>query len=353
MTELLDRAQHPAGRRRPFRRSRALVLTAALVVGAAAIATAVAVTHHSRSCALAAGDVPQCGSWWGAALQATDSRLPAAVKKIEASSGRRLDIVHTYHRWYDVFPTAAETALADSGHQLMLNWEPVDRSGHPMSWASIGRGDQDAQIDVEAARLKALPGPVFVSFSHEPEYHWGSHGSAADFAAAFRAVVTRARADGATNVEWVWDVMGLQDPVWKQRYLDMWPGDAFVSWVAWDPYNWASCRPTVWRSFDQTVGPFYDWLEANGFGVKPFMLAEYGTVEDPKNPAAKANWFAGIASALHSMPDLRALLYFDLPSPPANCDWQLSTSTSSVHAWDTLSRSAPFAATARLSLASR
>jgi len=35
------------------------------------------------------------------------------------------------------------------------------------------------------------------------------------------------------------------------------------------------------RSFSGTVKPFYSWLMDNGYGGKPFMLAEYGTIENP------------------------------------------------------------------------
>ena len=58
----------------------------------------------------------------------------------------------------------------------MLNWEPTDRSGRAIAWASIARGTYDSEIDAEARRLAAIDEPVYVSFSHEPELHWGLHG---------------------------------------------------------------------------------------------------------------------------------------------------------------------------------
>jgi beta-mannanase len=235
----------------------------------------------------------------------------------------------------------------------MFNWEPMNASDQPMSWASIARGDDDASITAEAHRLSALPEPVYVSFSHEPELNWGTHGTAADFASAFRHVVEQTRAAGASNVLFVWDLMGLTDPVWAARYKQMWPGDAYVSWVAWDPYNWATCRDRRWKTFAQTVQPFYAYLEASGFGDKPFMLAEYGTVEDATDPSAKAAWLTGISSALRALPDLKALLYFDLPAPPANCDWLVSSSSAAQTAYDNLARAVPFAATAQHYLRSR
>jgi hypothetical protein len=338
------------------------------VVGVAAlIAAAIVVIIHSAlgsdvghctegasastpsSAARLSTSAPSCGIWWGMAKNVANAQLPATVTAQETADGRRLDIVHTYHRWYDNFPSAAERGLADDGHLLLLNWEPTDTAGRPMAWAAIAQGVHDNEINALAAKLKTMP-TVLLSFSHEPEYGYGSHGKPADFVAAFRHVVDRLRADGASNVRFVWDVEGLTDPVWLARYASLWPGTNYVDWVAWDPYNWANCRIPArsWKSFSQTVTPFYNWLISHGYGDKPFMLAEYGTVEKTGDPAGKASWFGGIPTALASLPNLRALVYFDFPAPPANCNWQITTSTVASNAFRELATSAPFRSTATL-----
>jgi hypothetical protein len=287
-------------------------------------------------------DVPRCGALFGVALPATDSQLPAAVSAVQLQLHRDLDVVHTYHRFYDRFPTDNESALARQGHMVFFNWEPVDQRGRLMSWSAIAAGVHDDSIDRTARRLAALPGTALVSFSHEPELHLHEHGSVTDFAAAFRRVVDRVRAAGATRVRWVWNVMGLTDPIWRARYLQLWPGGRYVDWIAWDPYNFASCRDKPWRSFEATVRPFYDWLATADLGDKPLMLAEYGTVEQAGNGPSKADWLARIPFALSRLPRLRALVYFDLPSPPANCDWLVTTSPRATAAFGAVGLSQPF-----------
>jgi hypothetical protein len=334
-----------------------LALTGAAVVVAAAVAVVVTqvggssarcVDSSSAAASAASTGAPACGIWWGMAQNVTNAQLPAAVAGQEAMDGRRLDIVHTYHRWYDNFPTAAERSVAADGHLVLLNWEPTDTAGNPMPWAAIADGEHDSDIDALAAKLRSMP-TVLLSFSHEPEHDYGSHGSAADFVAAFRHVHDRLTADGATNVRYVWDVEGLTDPVWLARYASLWPGASYVDWVAWDPYNWSSCKAgRGWQSFRQTVSPFYDWLTSHGYGTKPFMLAEYGSVEKTGDPNGKAAWFAGIPAALTSLPNLRALVYFDFPAPPANCNWQVATSTSATNAFRALATSPPFRTAAAL-----
>ncbi len=163
-----------------------------------------------------------------------------------------------------------------------------------MPWAAIADGAHDSEIDALAAKLKSMP-TVLLSFSHEPEHDYGSHGSPADFVAAFRHVHDRLIADGATNVRYVWDVEGLTDPVWLARYASLWPGASYVDWVAWDPYNWASCRTgRAWQSFARRSRRSMTGSTSHGYGTKPFMLAEYGSVEKTGDPNGKAAWFAGI-----------------------------------------------------------
>jgi hypothetical protein len=339
--------------RRLSRRAAALLTVLALAVGGAVPTVLLWPDGAQRRtakqpCHVDSSGAPSCGAWWGAALDTSDLALVQKTTAQEQGTDRRLDIVHSYHRWYDHFPTPSEQTLSREGHSLFLNWEPVDKNGIAMSWAAIAAGRHDAQIDALAARLKALGSMTYLSFSHEPEQKFSRHGSAADFAAAFRHVHDRMRAEDARNVRWVWNVMGLADPVWRARYKQMWPGDAYVDWIAWDPYNWSSCSGRPWQTFRQTVQPFYSWLTSNGFGDKPFMLAEFGTVEQVGNPGGKADWLAGIPKALTSLPNLKALVYFDLPAPPANCNWQTTTSPQARQAFAALARSKAFSVTAKL-----
>jgi hypothetical protein len=309
---------------------------------------AMASAQAAPPCRVIAPSDPTCGRWWGEALDPGRASLLSAVSSATDAVGRRLDIVHTYHVWNDPFPTAEESQLAREGHLLMVGWKPITSSGQPVSWSSIADGDQDAVITADALRLRALDRPVLLSFSYEPERLIGITGTASQFAAAFRHVhdvMTRA---GATNVEWVWTVMGLDDSYWHRTYHQLWPGARYVDWISWDPYNWASCREERWRSFLSIVQPFYRWVTTQGFGNFPLMLSEYGTVSDPAHPDRKASWFSDEADALSRLPRLRALVYFNLPSPPASCDWQTTTSPTSESAFRKLAASADFRPTARL-----
>ena len=224
----------------------ASLLAVALLTPPAGVASAGAsagTSSHSTSnrspltvqCPIGPNAVPRCGAWWGEAVPNSGSDLVAAVNQSELQTGRPLDIVHTYHRWSQPFPTPEETALAHTGHLLLINWQPTDPDGRPIPWAAVADGSQDPVISAEAERLATFHLPVMVSFAHEPEADLGKEGTAASFVSAFRRVHDEVTADGATNVIWVWDMEGIPTTHWLALYRTLWPGAAYVDWIAWDP----------------------------------------------------------------------------------------------------------------------
>jgi hypothetical protein len=313
-------------------------------VGAAgAVLGATRSPTSATQCSVNAELVPSCGDWWGEAVPNSGWDLFQAVSAAEFQIQRSLDIVHTYHRWLQAFPTPEETELARSGHLLLINWQPTGPDGRLIPWSAIADGSQDAAVKAEALRLAAFDLPVMVSFSHEPEADLGKEGSAADFAAAFRHVHDVVTAAGASNVVWVWDVEGVATRHWEHLYHELWPGSASVDWIAWDPYNFASCKERPWRSFEKLVSPFYRWIESQPFGRRhPLMLAEFGTIGAPTGHNTKQAWFAGIPDSLTRFPDVKGLVYFDYPSPPASCDWTSGSTPAAASAFAALARSRSF-----------
>lgn len=282
----------------------------------------------TSSCSVSRTLVPSCGVYWGAYTHPTGSEnWETAFTDLEAQSGTKLDIVYRYHDFSGTgtngaFPDAYEQKLAASGHLLMDNWQSDVFATHAVySWADVAAGKFDASvIDPEAARIKAFGKPIFIGFDHEMDSQVGTEGTPADYVAAYRHIHDRFAALGVTNVIWVWTIEGQSGH--DYLYKSLYPGDAYVDWIGYDPYNFATCHGTAWKSFDQTVTPDYQWLEANGFGDKPFMLPEYGTVPDPSNANAAAAWYGQIQSTLNNDPNIKALLAWD--SSAGGCDTQLT-----------------------------
>jgi Glycosyl hydrolase family 26/Fibronectin type III domain len=271
--------------------------------------------------------VPSYGAMWGAWAAPGDT---SAVALFESTTKRRLDIVHQYHAFDTTWPTSTEYGWASGGRILFANIS-ARYSGGVYTWSSIAAGSEDSILNGLASRLRAYGRPLFVSFDQEPEGRLGGSGFAAtDYVNASRHLHNLFAADGVRNVVWVWVVSGATDATDLANFRALYPGDSYVDWIGWDPYNWNTCiHPYGWQTFDQVVAPFYNWVAGGhlsaGSAGKPYMLAEYGSVEG--GAGAKGQWFLGEASTISSRPRIKAVVYFN---ENKDCNWPIATSSSSV-----------------------
>jgi len=286
-----------------------------------------------RACTLGAKLVPTCNVLWGAAAGGFGP-LPRdeAVRAWEASSGRPTAIYHGYHRGDEVFPTTAELAMAhDPVHPrlLLLNWR-VDLG---TTWAGVAAGSVNARIDREAVRLRLFGAPFFLVLHHEPENDVidrpGSGMTARDFAAMFRYVVRRLRADGVANAVTVVAYMNYERWYAAPWWPDLYPGDDVVDWLGLDSY--LDAQPGGFHSGDfvsmvlRGAGGrfpgFYPWATTQHPG-KPLMLAEWGVygraVDKPKA-------FATVLPALARLTAIKAMVYFDTARDQAGRDIRIDS----------------------------
>jgi hypothetical protein len=319
--------RHAAGsHRRPHRTRRRLVTgIAVLILAMGAMSAGLLRSALASQCTVSAELAPRCGAWWGMYLPAaTDSGLVPAVTTEEKFLGRRLDIIERYHDMSvsadGIFPDPQEQRLARN-HLLLFSWSPNVWSSNTMyPWRTIASGALDRSvIDPEARRLRAFRHPVFLTFAAEPDAVVPQEGSPAQFVAAWRHIHDVFARLGARNVVWVWTTEGYLPHARLIRSL--YPGSAYVDWISYDPYNYYSCHGAPWSSFAQTVEPFYRWLMANHFGGKPFMLSEFSTAADPRDPARQAAWYSSIPAVVPQLANLKALIQWNATVP--GCDLRL------------------------------
>lgn len=279
------------------------------------------------ACPVSATLVPSCGAWWGVYKPpSTGENWQTTYTDLESQVGRTFDLVYRYHDMSNAgvsgqFPDKYEQALG-ANHILMFSWASRNfAAGTQLQWSDIAAGKYDASvIDPEAARLKAYGQPVFLAFDPEMDRRMPAAGTAADYVAAYRHIWQRFADDGVTNVIWVWTVTGYS--AHDSEFASLYPGNSYVDWIGYDPYNFASCHSTAWKSFDTTVGGFYSWLESNGYGDKPFMLPEYGTVADPSDATASGDWYASSSQGIANYPNIKAVVEWDDTAAP--CDTELN-----------------------------
>jgi mannan endo-1,4-beta-mannosidase len=191
-----------------------------------------------------------------------------------------------YSGWYEPFKTSfAQTA---SGHGAVPLVQ-IDPSG--ISVAAIASGHYDSYLTSYARAVRAYSHPVVLSFGHEMNGDWYSwadtHTAPATFVAAWRHLVTVFRAQGASNVTWLWTVNAIHSEPGVAAPRAWWPGAGYVTWVGIDGYYYDSSA-TFADLFGPTIATVRTWT------AKPILIAETA-VAPAANPAAKiADLFAGL-----------------------------------------------------------
>ncbi len=286
----------------------------------------------------------------------------STLGQFESRIGHRLAIVQTFTGWETAagapvpFPNGFASYAESVGATPMITWQPeqpVNARQSPgallsdqpdFSLAQLASGRYDSYIRSWADQAKAFGHVVYVRPMHEMNdrtYPWslGVNGNTSpeEYIAAWQHIVGIFRAEGASNVQFVWCAAARPpspDPT------EFFPGDGYVSWISLDGYN----RGTPWQSFTSIFALPY--REITAVSARPVMIAETGSVEDPADPGAKAAW---ITSAFEDeiprqFPRIRAVLYFDAPG--RGFTYGLSSSTGALRAFTTVAASPQFQAPA-------
>lgn len=287
--------------------------------------------------------VPTCGLLWGIySSPSASTDWVSGVTDLENLTGERYDIVKRYHDWSNsgsngVFPDPAEQHLgADRSRLLFIAWTSnTFGSSASAAWRDIAAGVYDESVIIPAAqRVKAWGKPIFLDFDHEMDavsrYH---NGTEAEYVAAYQQIHDVFAAQGVRNVIWTWTPTGNLANV--SRIAAMYPGDAYVDWIGFDPYNFSGCRGGPWREPGTAIGGFYQWLLDSGYGDKPFMLAEFGSAPHPGDAAAKGQWYAALGDALADRPNIKAAIAFNSYK---ECDFRVTADASSAAGYAELAR---------------
>jgi hypothetical protein len=274
------------------------------------------------------------------------------AKRIDAHTamvGTAPAIVMWYQDWAhaDVNRFAAGTldAVVARGAMPLVTWEPWDYTGGAdqpaYSLAAINGGAHDDYIRGWARDAAAWGKPFYLRFAHEMNGTWypwavGVNGNtAADYVSAWKHVVAIFRQEGATNVRWVWCANVIFDG--SAPLAQVYPGDAWVDWVALDGYNWGTSQDwSAWQSLVGVFGQSHNALAA--LTNKPMMISEVASAEVGGN---KATWISrGFLTDLPKrLPRVRAVIWFD---ENKETDWRVNSSRASLDAYRRVAASAQY-----------
>jgi hypothetical protein len=296
-----------------------MIMVASLLIGPL---TTVATAYPSKL-------LPSSGIYFGSTVKRADMSQREALQAVESQIGRKFAIDHQYYQWNDNIPTAHQRWDTDTGRIPLINW----RSGGP--WREIANGSEDAWIRQRADAFADFGSPIYLAFHHEPENDLSRNGSPQDYAAAFRKIVTIFRSRGASNVGFVWNLMAWTfDPRSGRDPNQYYPGDSYVDFIGANGYNWYPVRSgDPYRPFGVIFSAVNGWAGSHG---KPWIVCEYGSVEDARSSGMKPGWIVDALATAKTWSGLKALVYFDVHKSPYH--WETNTSSSALSAYRQIAR---------------
>ncbi|MEO7933269.1 MAG: glycosyl hydrolase [Chthoniobacterales bacterium] len=304
--------------------------------------------------------VPATGAYTGAYIDFGDNEDDVTLDKIESFEklvGKHQAIVASSSYWGEqTFPTTNIQIIVSHQSIPLIFWSPWDKpydqdiiaknGPDRFNLNAINEGKWDAYIDAWGDAAKAIGNPMFVSFGNEMNGNWfpwsgkfyggkdpvpGSTPEANPtplpgyhvpmpspcyppvgpeiYKRAFRHVVDRVRARGASNVLWVFHANNYAEPndLWNVM-AQYYPGSDYVDWLGLSVYGEQFNGVDAFSDF----APLFDWPVTEIHALdpsKPVMLAEWGVGEFPKE-GSKALWFKEAFDAMERKPFLKAAVFW-------------------------------------------
>jgi hypothetical protein len=265
---------------------------------------------------------------------------PSVVDTYTAMVGTAPRIVMWYQDWVtdSGFHTAIMNTYTARGEMPLITWLPNDAGSPPQFDRAVANGKYDPFLDQWARSAAAWGKPFYLRFATEMNgfaqpFAAGINGNtAADYVAMWQHVHDLFVRDGATNVRWVWCpniAFGGSTP-----FASLYPGDAYVDWIALDGYNWGpSDQWHSWTSLYDIFSASYAQLTA--MSTKPMMIGEISSTEQGGNKGA---WITqGLLNDLPAhFPRIHAVVWFN---EAKEWDWRANSSPQALAAFQQVAAS--------------
>lgn len=262
--------------------------------------------------------VPASGAYFGAWANPTgNGSAETNAEALESQIGRTLRLHMHYYQWGSgttpTFPDGSMQADIAAGRIPVVTWACSDLN------AVVIAGTDDSLIINTANAVKQFGSSIFIRWYRE--MNLGSNqtcngsGGAAGFIAAWQHIYDIFKAQGVTNVSWLWNPGGTnQDPDATPYY----PGDSFVDWIGFDGYD-----KYLDNDFGLVFGPFYQMFRSHN---KPMLIGETGecaSVQASYLALAQAEIEGKSNPGAYAFPQVKGFMYFDAQGSFAACTWNL------------------------------
>jgi hypothetical protein len=283
--------------------------------------------------------LPEHGAYTGAFVDfgdAEDDVTLESIEEFESMVGKHQAIIASSSYWGEqTFPTANMNVIWRHGSLPLLFWSPWDqpyeqnRGPDRFGLIQILAGKWDAYIDRWAEAAREFGKPMIVVFGNEMNGDWfpwsGTYYGGKNpipgrpnewegpenYKKAYRYVVDRVRAHGASNIKWMLHANNYSYPV------DVWnlvaayyPGAEYVDWLGLSVYG-QQFKDEPWVEIPLLVDwPIEELKRLDP--TKPVMIAEWAAGEFPKSGGHKANWIKeGFEIFRTRYPQVKAAVYWN------------------------------------------
>ena len=260
--------------------------------------------------------IPEHGAYIGAFMDFGDTEDEVTIEGIEEFEtmvGKHHAIIASSSYWGEQsFPTANLNVIWRHGSLPLLFWSPWDQpyeQNHgpdKFGLDQIIAGKWDNYIDRWGDAARAFGKPMIVVFGVEMNGDWfpwsGTYYGGnkpipgkpnewegpENFKKAYRHVVDRVRARGASNIKWMFHTNNYSYPMDTWNFAPAYyPGPDYVDWFGLSVYG-QQFKDEPWANIPSLVDwPYQEMsrLDPN----KPIMIAEWATGEFPHS-GNKGEW---------------------------------------------------------------
>jgi hypothetical protein len=294
------------------------------------------------------------GAYLGDAVSKPES-IAVAIRRFGTMTGKQPALVKTYHSlncdftsngWCGQVLRQVASTGATNYVALDLGWTRAPTGG---VLDAINAGQADARITAVAQGIRSVGSLVMLEPGWEMNGNWSfawqgvlngaGAGAPSKYVAAWKRIVNIFRAQGATNVRWVFNpnvgnsvtntASGSSNWNW---YANYYPGDTYVDYVGAHGFNGPSVWGTAWQDFTtMTDGAGADHMLsdlASRYPTKPIIIGEMATQEG--TAGQKAQWIADAYQKMLANPRVAGAVWFNANK---ETDWRIESSSSSLQAY--------------------
>ncbi len=253
-----------------------------------------------------------------------------AVESLEQDLDHPLDIVQWFTDFDHPWEATVVATAASNGRIPMITWQPT---GHPLD--GISAGEEDAYLKRWAKGAATYGQPIYIRLMPEMNGFWVPwSGDPETFKAAWKHIVDVFRAEGATNVKWIFAPncvdeakKGEESRLEDYRLEKYYPGPDYVDIFGISGFNWGEVpKIHIWRSYEQIFRDPYNRL--SNLGPHDVWMVEIASAE---RGGDKATWVKEMFTSM-AFERVTAIIWFN---EDKETDWRVQSSPASLEAFKT------------------